>query len=349
MTARQLKDWICATRRFVYVLLGHSLRAMELLPDGTTLDDGDGAYERRWRAEGGTRGRNPVLVLSTEHGHDTMRLQPYGVGQGRNGGECVGLRGRWDIPNWAEVVLKPAAPVPSAAVEWPAPQPGECVLTACDRRQEWMLPRWYQEVRKHTDRPVVFGDLGLSSRGRKWCQSRGRVTHIDTEALDTAFFAKAIAILQTGFRRTLWMDCDCLLRADPSPLFAREAELVLARDCPLTENGASAQSGVVRADHGSVIARQWAAACQRGFLLPMSQLGARFPDQHLLDSLCTLNPDRVTVVDRLWNWVVVWGGLEPTAKIWHFAGGAKELLRQLAADLSLPISRLARCFPSRPK
>ena len=103
MNARQLEDWICATRHFVYVILGDSLRAMDLLPDGSTLDDGLGAYERRWRVVRGTGGQNAGLVFSTGNGKDTMRLQPYGVAQGRNSQACIGLRGQWQIPNWASV------------------------------------------------------------------------------------------------------------------------------------------------------------------------------------------------------------------------------------------------------
>jgi hypothetical protein len=168
MNARQLEDWICATRRFVYVILGDSLRAMDLLPDGSTLDDGMGAYERRWRVVRGAGGWNAGLVFSTGNGNDTMRLQPYGVAQGRNSQACIGLRGQWQIPNWASVLLKPATLASPLITEWSPLEDGECLLTGCDREQEWMLPQWYQQVRRHTDRPVVFADFGMSSPARQW-------------------------------------------------------------------------------------------------------------------------------------------------------------------------------------
>jgi hypothetical protein len=337
MNARQLEDWICATRRFVYVILGDSLRALDLRPDGSTLDDGMGAYERRWRVVRGTGGGNAGLVFSTGNGNDTMRLQPYGIAQRRNSQACIGLRGQWQIPNWASVLLKPATLASPLMMEWSPLEDGDCLLTGCDRKQEWMLPQWHQQVRRHTDRPVVFADFGMNSPARQWCQKRGRVIRIDVEPLDTVHFAKAMAILQTGFQRTLWMDCDCHLRANPDELFACEGDLVLTRDCPACEQGSSVQAGVLRVKHGSMIAKHWATACKRGFLLPMSQLVARFYDQQLLDPLCTLNPGHFTVVDRVWNWIVAWGGLEPKARIWHFAGGAKEQLRQLTSVQSVHV------------
>jgi len=137
---------------------------------------------------------------------------------------------------------------------------GDGVLTGANEEQEWLLPWWYDNLRKLNDTPVAFADFGLSDKMRAWCSERGRV--IDTaEVLNQTWFRKPFAILASPFRRTLWMDADCEVLGDISGIFPYADKGLGVTTDPHTrfckQPGAVA-SGMVACSHGDPCVEEWA-------------------------------------------------------------------------------------------
>lgn len=120
------------------------------------------------------------------------------------------------------------------------------VMVGADLTQEWLLPWWWSHYQKYNSFPVVFVDFGMSFEQKEWCKKRGELFPLrifgdfikEKEEIDPAivyqfedecgkycwdcrmaWFKKPFACLQTPFRRTLWIDLDCEIRAPLQPLF----------------------------------------------------------------------------------------------------------------------------------
>src|SRR5579872_4291468 len=109
------------------------------------------------------------------------------------------------------------------------------VLIACDEKQEWLLPWWWENYSQENTLPVLLVDLGISEETRCWCQQHFRIIDFALEQNFVApkeklskkvrsswkiygkefwqarncWFIKPHLMLQTNFRSTLWIDLDC--------------------------------------------------------------------------------------------------------------------------------------------
>lgn len=92
------------------------------------------------------------------------------------------------------------------------------VVTACDSKQEWMLPWWWDSYHKHCALPVLFIDHGMTETARRWCEDRGRVIKSAVPGIPI-ISQKPFALLRSPFRRSLWMDLDCEVCADLQEVF----------------------------------------------------------------------------------------------------------------------------------
>jgi len=120
------------------------------------------------------------------------------------------------------------------------------VITGCDKRVEFLLPWWWKNYSAHNSYPVVFLNFGMTETAISWCKKRGDVVdieipqgiiadgrgQIDPEALEKwerfkkwkwdkhrIFFTKAVSLLSTKFKRTLWLDIDCEVLGNLALLF----------------------------------------------------------------------------------------------------------------------------------
>jgi hypothetical protein len=119
------------------------------------------------------------------------------------------------------------------------------IIVGCDQNQEWLLPWWWLNYAYYNTYPVTFVDMGdLSPKAVSWCQMRGSLVKLQStfqiskkEAIDPklvsfweeinpkvwqsrpAWFKKPLAMLQSPYETTIWLDLDCQVRGKLDPLF----------------------------------------------------------------------------------------------------------------------------------
>lgn len=237
----------------------------------------------------------------------------------------------------------------------------ECdgIITGCDRGIQWMFPWWFHCLRKHCDLPVTFIDYGMTESGYNWCKNRGEIIRIkipvkamkkrfsmparfmkvlkrkqDILILQTkrlAWFKKPFALLQTPFKRTVWLDVDCEVRGCISPLFLladEEIGLSLSpenkivekrRDGILKADQLEYNSGVISYKRGMDIIEKWAKAT-------ILQDGIFYGDQDILSRLIGDHKTSVSILSREYNWRVHHWGENANAIIQHWQGKTKRTI-----------------------
>ena len=198
------------------------------------------------------------------------------------------------------------------------------VVTGCDAAQEWMLPWWWGCYRAHNGFPVAFADFGMSAQARAWCAERGSVIDVQgrrSAGLHTtqmvAWFRKPLAVLKSPFARTIWLDTDCEVRGDLTPLFDAEmaSGLAAARDGhnPKDRRADALNTGVLVVDHGAPIVASWAR-----FLLadPSAQPG----DQEFLNAMDGPERDGIAIIPKRFNWLRLDGPADEEAIVLHWTG-----------------------------
>ena len=131
----------------------------------------------------------------------------------------------------------------------PSPTAPLGVIVGCDRHQEWILPWWWSHFSAFNSLPVLFVDFGMSIEASEWCSQRGKCpfsqeppplrfspkarfpqkwSNLGKPDLGGGFGQPALAglknllrFLHSPFKKNLWLDFDCEVRGDLSPLFSR--------------------------------------------------------------------------------------------------------------------------------
>jgi hypothetical protein len=121
----------------------------------------------------------------------------------------------------------------------------EGIIVGCDRNQEWLLAWWWSHYSAHNTRPVTFVNFGLTTEAIAWCKERGDL--LDLTGLNSsefikepegqlrekwearygkelwserhAWFKKPFACLSSPYSETIWIDLDCEVKGNLSPLF----------------------------------------------------------------------------------------------------------------------------------
>jgi len=240
------------------------------------------------------------------------------------------------------------------------------VVIASDVKQEWMLPWWWANYTRYNLFPVTFVDFGLSEKGRGFCKQRGELVEIpvlpfigrkEDVALEKAHFweslsdgrswwdkrvlwhKKPIALLQTPYERTIWLDTDCEVKAPLDPLFeqiANKREILICQDSDATQKEVGEKgfiledevlfnSGVVGFCKGSEYIKEWAE-------YTIKEHAAFFGDDTLLSRLIYERKWQVQKLDPLYNWKDLERGAHPDAKISHWAGEAGKFFISLKSS-----------------
>lgn len=212
------------------------------------------------------------------------------------------------------------------------------ILVGAEISQEWMLPWWWENYRKHNPFPVAFADFGMSARMQSWCAERGEVIAVKIpdcfvaaqDELDPRlaaewlggrsdtfwdirpiWFKKPFACLQTPFQRTIWIDIDCEIRDSLTELFScceNPNEIAMGR-----YNDASIyNAGVIPFKRGNRIFSIWASESLKRNHLFRS-------DQELLVALLAELNISIQELSRCWNWSRKWAE-ESDIKIYHWHG-----------------------------
>lgn len=200
------------------------------------------------------------------------------------------------------------------------------VITGADAEQEWLLPWWYENFRRHNmDTQIAFADFGLSPIAQHWCSQRGIVVPVRCGA-GKAWHKKPFAMMQSPFKNSVWIDADCEVRQDVSALFEFcDQGIGLTKDpitpfCP--QPGAWA-TGVIASSHGEPAIEEW---CKE-ILLRESR-----GDQEALNAIRDRLFERLVEMPHKYQWLRLEGDSDQAA-IMHWTGpeGKGVIARQKVA------------------
>lgn len=241
---------------------------------------------------------------------------------------------------------------------WAHYSPLDCdgIITGCTQDQEWLLPWWWMNLRIHETHPVTFVNFGdMSKEALEWCQERGMVatldvphnfvtsrehidpklvslwesTHPEVWKMRPAWFKKPFALLQSPYKRSLWLDLDCQVRGPLQHLFdicthneiAMKVEeeffheLDLARGL-IFSNEKIYNSGVIAFKHKASAISRWARES-----LDHNQYF--MGDQQLFGRILFNQKLPVMPLSDIYNWRLDLG-VNPNAIIFHWIGHYKD-------------------------
>lgn len=232
------------------------------------------------------------------------------------------------------------------------PSADEGVVVASDLTQEWLLPWWFSHYKKHNNHPVTFVDLGLSKEMKAWCKEHGHLAPLpvpdlfvkEKEELSLkqialwekrhgthfwenrkGWFKKPLACLQAPYKRSIWLDSDCEVRGDLSPLFSKDLsphKVMVAKEY-LEGGGKGVNSGVLVFETDCPLILEWAKEAFAG--------NARFVgDQDILSHLIEETGVKPKELPPIYNWSR-FSGENPEAIVMHWHGnhGKKVIAHQI--------------------
>jgi hypothetical protein len=121
------------------------------------------------------------------------------------------------------------------------------ILAAACQSIEFLIPFWYKALRAHCHLPIAFVDLGMSSEAQAFCRDRGILIDFCHPVPDAGgkenvdpllalrweqthgsgvwhmrkkWFCKPFIFSLSPFQKTLWLDLDCEVRSDITPLLS---------------------------------------------------------------------------------------------------------------------------------
>jgi hypothetical protein len=236
----------------------------------------------------------------------------------------------------------------------------EGVIIAASSEMESLLPWWWYHYERHSHYPVVFVDLGVSLAARSFLQDKVDILPftqnpqakkpdpiqkelatqygIDTECVRTHWFKKPSILAMSPFTKSVWLDLDCEVRGDISPLFSfcsTPHGIALAIDLhaslkkilewhekkdgplPVTFN-----SGVICYHKDSTLIRQWLDECKHNSALYLG-------DQDALSACIAKQKKCITLLPDMMNWSYTQGD-NNKARImhWHSKQGKEHIAQQ---------------------
>jgi hypothetical protein len=166
-------------------------------------------------------------------------------------------------------------------------------LTGCDASQEWMLPWFFKNYKKHSKTPLIFANFGISDL--EIVKPHVHAIIDLTKIKESGWFKKPKAMINSPSIKTVWLDTDCEIVHDIDGIFdlLTPNKLNMVEDKPWTKrrNEIWYNSGVVGFINKPVILYEWAKKVEQ-----MPTVG----DQEVLHSM--LNPiSQITYINPLPN------------------------------------------------
>jgi len=139
-------------------------------------------------------------------------------------------------------------------------------ITGCDSNNEWQLPWFFENYKKHNDTPLVFADFGVEDIEAVKPHVHAVVDLTKVE--ENGWFKKPKAIYHCPAKQKVWLDTDCEIRGNISGIFGllKPQMLNMIEDKPWAKRrgGVQYNSGVVGVIDKPVILGMWAQWVQEG-------------------------------------------------------------------------------------
>ena len=139
-------------------------------------------------------------------------------------------------------------------------------VTGCDSNNEWQLPWFFENYKKHNDTPLVFADFGVSDieAVKPHVHAVIDLTRIE----EKGWFKKPKAIAHCPAQQKVWLDTDCEIRGNIGGIFEllKPNMLNMVEDKPWAKRrgGVQYNSGVVGVIGNPVILNMWAQWIKEG-------------------------------------------------------------------------------------
>jgi hypothetical protein len=208
------------------------------------------------------------------------------------------------------------------------------ILVGCDKNQEWLLSWWWKNYTQENALPVAFADFGMSEEARQWCKTRGQLLPVDFDGLRVArkdeiepslllqwekalspfwgsrqaWFKKPFALLNTPFRKTVWIDLDCEVLGPLEPVFGYVNPKT---KLGIVQIGEVYNSGVIVFEKGSPLLKLWAESA-------LSENHRFLSDQDALTDIIFQRGYEVGELPEIYNWIMC-RGVHMGAVVCHWA------------------------------
>jgi hypothetical protein len=161
-------------------------------------------------------------------------------------------------------------------MKWETATDDAGVIIATDRKQEWFAFWFLNWFYRANDLPVTLVDCGISENMKKVLTDSHEKLRVVPGPKNMGWWVKPLAIMKSTYRKTVWMDVDCKVRANIARLIeCRDDQYIMLRqDEPydnlknwtknLVEGEVMYNSGVVAVSHGHPIIPQWVVGCRLG-------------------------------------------------------------------------------------
>lgn len=225
------------------------------------------------------------------------------------------------------------------------------IIVGSNERQEWLLPWWWENFRRHNQYPVSFVDFGLSKEMKMWCKERGELIALPMPALFVkdrdevddilakewegrysdifwqsreAWFKKPHACLRSPYQRTIWIDLDCEVVGSLEDLFNtcdNSSGICLVKDCAALDSLFPIyNSGVIAFQKNHPLILEWARQS-------IEKNGLFRGDQDLLSQIIGENKVSIYELSSIYNWNIGFNQRKDVV-IYHWLGdAAKNILK----------------------
>lgn len=214
------------------------------------------------------------------------------------------------------------------------------VIIATDQSRQFLLPFWWECYKKYNDYPVTIIDFGMSAAAHQWCKERGEVIQLSLpdwlfdkrqlmstryfiQGVRRAWFHKPFAMLLSPYKRTLWLDMDCQVNGNLSPVFPyaeNPTQMALCTSIPKKPGDEiEYNSGVIAYLKGCPLIQEWARAT-------VEMEGDFKGDQNILTRLIVDQHRSVVILPDEYNWRVKPWGVNEKALIIHWIDDTKRAL-----------------------
>ena len=136
-------------------------------------------------------------------------------------------------------------------------------MTGCDSETEWQFPWFVENFKKHNDTHLLVVDFGMSREMAKWAGKNVDSLADMSTAKAKGWFLKPVAMMNTPFTKTVWIDTDCEVLGNIQSLFdliaGDKLNMVLDRPWSKKFNTTMYNSGIVGFQRKPGILAKWAS------------------------------------------------------------------------------------------